>query len=68
MRPCVEKTNLTMSYCKKSQQDLIAMKLKPDVSCHLPDVYTRFQLHISKHVEKSSENFVSVGTKSEGST
>ena len=28
------------------------MKLKPHVSCHLLDVYTRFQIHISKHVKK----------------
>ena len=26
--------------------------LKLDVSCHLLDVYTKFQIHISKHVEK----------------
>ena len=33
-------------------RDLIVMKLKLDVSWHLPDVCTRFQVHISKHVEK----------------
>ena len=27
------------------------MKLKLDVSCYLPEVYTKFQVHISKHVE-----------------
>ena len=33
------------------------MKLNLDVSCHLLDAYTRFQVHISKYVEKRSENF-----------
>ena len=37
------------------------MKLKPHVSCHLLDVNTRFQIHISKHVEKSLETFRCLG-------
>ena len=32
------------------------MKLKLDMSCHLQSVYTKFQIGISKHVEKSLEN------------
>ena len=39
---------------KHSGRELIMMKLKPDVSCHLPDVYTRLQAHISRHVGKKS--------------
>ena len=46
-------------------RDLIVMKPKLDVSCQLPDVYTRFQLHISKRVEKSSENFLVAGSSAE---
>ena len=30
------------------------MKLKLDTSCYLLNVYTKFQLDISKHVEKKS--------------
>ena len=32
------------------------MQLKLDMSCHLLNVYTKFQIDISKHVEKSPEN------------
>ena len=32
------------------------MKLKVDMSCHLLNVYTKFQIDITKHVEKISEN------------
>ena len=32
------------------------MKLKLDMSCHLLNVYTKFQIDISKHVEKESGN------------
>ena len=31
------------------------MQLKPDMSCHLLNVYTKFQIDISKHVEEKSE-------------
>ena len=34
-----------------AQRDLIAMKLILHVSCRIPDVYARFQVHISKHIE-----------------
>ena len=30
------------------------MKLKLDMSCHLLNAYTKFQIDISKHVEKKS--------------
>ena len=33
------------------------MKLKLDVWRHLLDVYTKFQIDISKHVEKGLQNF-----------
>ena len=32
------------------------MKLKLDMSCHLLNAYTKFQIDISKHAEKSPEN------------
>ena len=32
------------------------MELKLDMPCHLQNVYTKFQIDISKHVEKSPEN------------
>ena len=44
-------------------RDLIAMRLKLDVSCNLMDVYTRFQVHISKHVEESWESFPLAGNQ-----
>ena len=43
--------------CKVSQRDMIALKFKLDVSWHLPDVYTRFQVHISKHVQKAQKTY-----------
>ena len=42
--------------CKLGQSDPIMMKLKPNMSCHLLNVYTKFENDISKHVEKSPEN------------
>ena len=30
------------------------MQLKLDMSCHLLNVYTKFQIDISKHVEEKS--------------
>ena len=51
--------------CKVGQNDLIVMKLKSGMSCHLPDVYTRFKIHISKHVEKISENIYPVSSPAE---
>ena len=32
------------------------MKLKLDMSCHLLNAYTKFQIDIWNHVEKSLEN------------
>ena len=32
------------------------MKLKLDMLCHLPNVYTKFQIDISRRVEKGAEN------------
>ena len=40
--------------CKLGQNDLIVMQLKLDMSCHLQNVYTKFQIDISKHVEEKS--------------
>ena len=41
------------------------MKLKLGLSCCLLDVYTKCQIDISKHVEKSPENFPLVGSPAE---
>ena len=38
------------------------MKLELDMWHHLLDVYTKFQTHISKHVQKSPENFSLAGS------
>ena len=43
--------------CKVGQNVMIGMKLELDVWHHWLDVYTKFQIDISKHVEKSPENF-----------
>ena len=40
--------------CKLGQNDPIVMQLKLDMSCHLLNVYTKFQIDISKHVEEKS--------------
>ena len=48
--------------CKVGQGDLTAMKLYLDVWHCLLDVYTKFQIDISKHVEKSPENFSLAGS------
>ena len=39
------------------------MKLELDVWHHLLNVYTMFQIDISKHVEKSAENFAKSKTR-----
>ena len=41
--------------CKLGQSDPIVMQLKLDMSCHLLNVYTKFQIDISKHEEKSGK-------------
>ena len=43
--------------CKEGQSVPIGMKLELDMWHHLLDVYTKFQIDISKHVERSRENF-----------
>ena len=40
--------------CKLGQSDPIVMQLNLDMSCHLLNVYTKFQIDISKHVEEKS--------------
>ena len=40
--------------CKLGQNDPIVMKLKLDMSCHLLNVYTKFEIDIPKHVVKKS--------------
>ena len=40
--------------CKLGQSDPFVMQLKLDMSCHLLNVYTKFQIDISKHVAEKS--------------
>ena len=40
--------------CKLGQIGPIVMELKLDISCHLLNVYTKFQIGISKHIEEKS--------------
>ena len=40
--------------CKLGQSDPIVMQLKLNMSCHLLNVYTKFEIDISKHVEEKS--------------
>ena len=47
----VQKWIWTIFGSKVFQSDLIVMKLRLIVSCHLPDVYPRFQVHITKYAE-----------------
>ena len=56
IRPRLQKLSLTYFGCKLGQSDPIVMKLKLDMSCHLLNAYSKFQIDISKHVEKSLEN------------
>ena len=39
--------------CKSRQNDLLLIKLKLDVSCYLTNVYNKFQVDISKYIEKA---------------
>ena len=48
--------------CEVGQSVQIGMKLELDMWHHLLDVYTKFQTDISKHVQKSPENYSLVGS------
>ena len=52
MRPWLQK--MGCFGCKLGQSDPIVMQLKLDMSCYLLNVYTTFQIDISKHVEEKS--------------
>ena len=54
----MKKNDWYISGCKVAQKDLIVMKLYLDVWCCLLDVYTKFQIDISKHVQKRLDNFL----------
>ena len=56
MRPWLQKNVSPIFSCKVGQSDPVVMKLKLDMSCHLLTVYSKFQIDISKHAEKSPEN------------
>ena len=45
--------------CKVGHSVPIGMKLELDLLNHLPDVHTKFQIDISKYVEKNPENLES---------
>ena len=44
--------------CTVGQSHSIVIKRKPNMSCHLLNVFTKFQIDISENVEKSPENSV----------
>ena len=48
--------------CKVGQSVQNGMKLELDMWHHLLDLYTKFQTDISKHVQKSQENFLLAGS------
>ena len=50
------------------QSDPIAKKLKLDMLCHLLNVYTKFQIDISKHVEKKSGKLNRTDEQMDGQT
>ena len=54
MRPWLQKYVWPTFGCILGQIDPIVMQLKLDMSCHLLNVYTKFQIDISKHVEEKS--------------
>ena len=53
---------------KLGQSDPIVMKLKLDMSCHLLNAYTKFQIDISKHVEKKSGKLGRTDGRTDGRT
>ena len=54
MRPWLQKWVWPTFGCKLGQNDPIVMQLKFNMSWHLMNVYTKFQINISKHVEEKS--------------
>ena len=55
MRPWLKKKQVWPTFgCKLGQGDPIVMQLKLDMSFQLLNVYTKFQIDISKHVEEKS--------------
>ena len=50
--------------CNVGQSVQIGMKLELDVWHHPLDVYAKFQIDISQHVQKSTENFSLAGSSS----
>ena len=54
--------------CKLGQSDPIVMQLKLDMSCHLLNIYTKFQIDISKHVEKKSGKHGRTDGRTDGQT
>ena len=54
--------------CKVDQSDPIVMKLKHDLSCHLLNVYTKFQIDASKHVGKKSGKLEWINDLTDGRT
>ena len=53
---------------EQGQSDPIVMQLKLDMSCHLLNVYTKFQIDISKHVEEKSRKRGRTDGRTDGQT
>ena len=56
VKPWLLERSLITLGCKLGQSDPIVMTLKLDMSCHLLNVYTKFQINISKCDEKSRKS------------
>ena len=54
MRPWLQKMGWPTFGCKLGQSDPIVMQLKLGMSWHLLDVFIKFQIDKSKHVEEKS--------------
>ena len=54
--------------CKLGQNDQIVMQLKLDLLCYLLNVYTKFEIDISKHVEEKSRKRGRTDGRADGRT
>ena len=65
IRPCMQINDFDLYFgCIVGQSVQIGMKLELDVWHHPLNVYVKFQTDISKHVQKSLENFSLAGSSS----
>ena len=68
MRPWLQKWVWPTFGCKLGQSDTIVMQLKLNMSCHLMNVYIKFQIDISKHVQEKSRKRGQTDRRTDGRT